>query len=58
MTSYCGTDVVITGHCVALRGESIEAGPIWSLASGIPNVVHRVHKAESELKHEIDLRLL
>lgn len=29
-------------------GESVEAGAIWSLATGVPNVVHRFHKSESE----------
>jgi hypothetical protein len=42
--AYCGPDFVIIGLCVALCGESIEAGGIWSLATGLPNVVHRYHK--------------
>jgi len=55
--AYCGPGFVITGRCVALCGKSIEAGAIWSLTTGVPNVVHRYHKSESECKHEIDLRL-
>ena len=45
------------GQCVAVCGETIEAGAIGSLATGVPNVVHRFHKSQSEWKHEIDLRL-